>query len=305
MMASRATRRPHRRLGALLVATAIALGVPIAPAGAADPVIDVSGDATVGSQLTAVATYDPGTAAAVIDWLRCGATTPDTCDAIPGTSTPAASGEPSAYTVAPEDAGSRLRARITFTDPSGASATSAPTAVVETPAPPPTPTPTPTPSPTPTPTPTPTPDPTRTVDTTAAGQPVFSVQPTAAGVLKPRATTPPVLRPFPVVRIKGFLTAGGAQVVLLTVRAPAGARIAVACRGSGCPERRWSRMATLVHARPFERHELRAGARMVVSVMRRGYVGKQTVIVVRRGRTPLRHDACLFPGSRSARPCRS
>jgi hypothetical protein len=64
-------------------------------------------------------------------------------------------------------------------------------------------------------------------------------------------------------------------------------------------------MATLVHALPFERHELRAGARMVVSVTRRGYVGKRTVIVVRQGRPPSRRDACLFPGSRIARACRS
>ena len=325
MMASRATRRRHRRLGALLVATAIALGVPIAPAGAADPVFTgptISGDPSVGSTLTAVATYDPATAAAVLEWLRCDATT-DTCVTI--TSVPAASGAPSAYPVAPADAGSRIRARITLADPSG-SAISAPTAVVApAPAPTPTPTPSPTPTPTPSPTPTPTPSPTPTatptpsptptqtstpaptprVDATAADQPVFSVQPTATGVLEPRATTPPVLRPFPVVRIKGFLTARGAHVLLLTVRAPAGARIAVACRGSGCPKRRWSRMATLVHARPFERHELRAGARMVVSITRRGYVGKRTVIVVRRGQAPLRRDACLFPGSRIARSCRS
>src|SRR4051794_11997069 len=156
MMAPRATRRPHRRLGALLGATAIALGVPIAPAGAADPVITgptISGDPAVGSTLTAVATYDPATAAAVLEWLRCDATTPDTCITI--TSGPSASGVASAHPVAPEDAGSRIRARITLADPSG-SAISAPTAVV---APAPAPTPTPTPRPTPTPGPPPPPPP--------------------------------------------------------------------------------------------------------------------------------------------------
>ena len=36
-----------------------------------------------------------------------------------------------------------------------------------------------------------------------------------------------MLKPFPIVRIKGVLTARGARVTLLTVRAPRGARLAL------------------------------------------------------------------------------
>ena len=42
----------------------------------------------------------------------------------------------------------------------------------------------------------------------------------------------------------------------------------------------------------FER-SLRAGVKITVSVTRRGYVGKRTTFVIRRGLPPLRSDRCL------------
>jgi hypothetical protein len=140
------------------------------------------------------------------------------------------------------------------------------------------------------------------------------VAPAPAGTPVPTPTPAPppsggakplrMLSPRPVVRITGRLTKTGAHVAALTVRAPRGAHIAVRCQGSGCPRRHWAGAASLVHVVPFER-DLRAGTRIVITVTRRGYIGKHTVIVVRRGHPPARRDACLFPGSSKPRRCPS
>ena len=114
-----------------------------------------------------------------------------------------------------------------------------------------------------------------------------------------------LMRPFPVVRIRGRLTRTGAQVTLFTVRGPRGARITVQCRGRGCPVRRWTKTSRrLVHLRPLERH-LRAGVKIQITVSRAGRIGKHTTIVIRRGKAPLRRDRCLAPGSRRPSKCAS
>jgi hypothetical protein len=152
----------------------------------------------------------------------------------------------------------------------------------------PAPAPTPVPTPSPTPTPTPTPEPTFEV-----AAPVPTPVPTSGQVLQ-QAATRRVLSPFPVVRIRGRLTWTGARVSLLSVRAPRGAKVTVRCKGS-CPARRWSRTSRrnrYMRVRRFER-TLRSGTRITVSVTRPGYIGKRTVIVIRRGAAPKRQDRCL------------
>jgi hypothetical protein len=104
------------------------------------------------------------------------------------------------------------------------------------------------------------------------------------------------MSPVPVVRIRGRLTADGARVTLLTVRAPRGARIQVTCAGDHCPRRRVATVAVVVHLRPYERL-LRAGTRLEIRITRPSLIGKYTRIVVRQGRPPLRQDRCLMPGS--------
>jgi hypothetical protein len=104
------------------------------------------------------------------------------------------------------------------------------------------------------------------------------------------------MSPVPVVRIRGRVTADGARVTLLTVRAPRGARIQVTCAGDHCPRRRVATVAVVVHLRPYERL-LRAGTRLEIRVTRPSFIGKYTRIVVRQGRPPLRQDRCLMPGS--------
>ena len=51
-----------------------------------------------------------------------------------------------------------------------------------------------------------------------------------------------VIRPFPVVRMRGRLTAGGANVSrALGPRAAQAAKVSVRCKGRSCPASRWSR----------------------------------------------------------------
>ena len=113
---------------------------------------------------------------------------------------------------------------------------------------------------------------------------------------------PLLLRPFPIVRIKGGLTRTGARVTLLTVRAPRGARIAIRCRGRSCPVPRLARTATLTRFRTLERN-LAAGTRIDVTVTRPDRIGKWTTIHIARGAPPTRRDRCVLPGARSPVPC--
>ena len=108
----------------------------------------------------------------------------------------------------------------------------------------------------------------------------------------PTAPRERLLSPFPVVRIRGSVTATGARIVLLTVRAPRGARIEARCRGRSCPTRRVVlRSRRLTRVRVLERH-FRSGTVIEVLVTRRGRVGKYTRFRVRSGRAPARTDGC-------------
>lgn len=125
-------------------------------------------------------------------------------------------------------------------------------------------------------------------------------------VARTLAVTPPplvLMQPFPIVRIAGSDTPSGAQISVLSVQAPPGARVAVRCRGGGCPAGSLSRIATarrhhgaagvpLVEFRRLER-ALRAGAILEIRVSRLGQIGKYTRFTIRRGRPPVRVDECL------------
>lgn len=152
-------------------------------------------------------------------------------------------------------------------------------------APAPTPTPTPTPAPTASPTPVPPPEP-FTVPAPVATQ----------GEILDQAAINRAIRPFPVVRMRGQLTLNGARVTLLSVKAPRKAKVSVRCTGP-CPQRRWApktRKKQLTRVRAFER-SLRAGAKITISITRKGLIGKRTTFVIRRGEVPKRYDRCLSP----------
>jgi PKD repeat protein len=112
-------------------------------------------------------------------------------------------------------------------------------------------------------------------------------------IFSPEAT---LLSPFPVVRLVGQLTRTGVQIKSLTVKAPHGARVAIRCRGSGCPYRRAAtRSDGMVRFRRMQR-SLRAGTVLEISVTERGKIGKYTRFRLRRGTRPARVDRCLMPG---------
>jgi hypothetical protein len=115
------------------------------------------------------------------------------------------------------------------------------------------------------------------------------------------SSRPPLLDPFPVIRIRGRLTADGARVTRLSVRAPVGARIVASCRGHSCPAHKLARTAG-IRLHRFER-ELRTGTRLVITVTKPGYIGKWTSIVVRRGAAPRRKDRCVYPGAHNPVQC--
>jgi PKD repeat protein len=122
-------------------------------------------------------------------------------------------------------------------------------------------------------------------------------------IIPPRPRPLVRMRPFPVVRIAGVVLPDGADVRVLSVRAPRGARVRVRCRGRGCPVRSLTRAtaARLVRLRRFERR-LRAGIRLELFVRQTGRIGKYTRFVIRAGEPPARVDRCLIPGR--ARPVR-
>jgi hypothetical protein len=114
-------------------------------------------------------------------------------------------------------------------------------------------------------------------------------------------STPPLtlMQPFPVVRIAGQDTSGGVKLSLLTVQAPAGARVALRCRGRGCP----AKSETVIAARRrkgtvtvtfghFER-SLRAGVVLEIRVTKQGQIGKYTRFAILRNLPPERTDSCL------------
>ena len=269
---------------ALLPAVASAQGRGV-PSVTSDPVI--AGTPEVGQTLTAEWTGDP-TPTATWQWLRCSATDDADCSPIPG----ATSGS---YVLTTADIGSKLCVEL-VTNTRGSDVHPAVvhhavehTEVVRA-APPPVPSTSPTPTSTPSATPTPT-------VTAAAVSPAETL-----------ASIPPqLLDPFPVVRIRGLLTPTGARITLFTVRVPGDVALDVRCRGASCPARQVaarSSAQSLIRLRRFER-QLRAGTRLAIKVTQRGWIGKWTKLVIRRGAAPKRSDQCAYPGLGHPAPCPS
>ena len=132
----------------------------------------------------------------------------------------------------------------------------------------------------------------------------IDVRPGIAEYVVPRPFRPPMLSPFPVVRLAGEIGDTGVTITRLTVRAPVCATAAVRCRGESCPFRRLRRVVgrRIVRFRQVERRRLEAGVRLEVTVRKRDRIGKYTRFVIREGRAPRRLDACLR--FRAARPSR-
>ena len=120
----------------------------------------------------------------------------------------------------------------------------------------------------------------------------------------PAPTRPPLLTPFPIVRLVGAASRGGARIQLLAVRAPKGARVLVRCKAKSCPKARLSKVAgkSRVRFRKLERF-LPAGAILEIHVRGSGRIGKYTRFKIRSNRFPQRTDGCLWPGQSGTGSC--
>lgn len=121
-----------------------------------------------------------------------------------------------------------------------------------------------------------------------------------------------LMQPFPVVRIAGSESASGVKISLLSVQAPVGTRVSVACGGRHCPSRSESRVVVasrssktggvlLTFAR-FER-SLHAGVMLEIRVSKPGEIGKYTSFRIRPNKPPARIDACVGPVDPKPIPC--
>jgi hypothetical protein len=117
------------------------------------------------------------------------------------------------------------------------------------------------------------------------------------------STRPLLMYPFPVIRLAGSVTARGAQVRTLEVRAPLRSRITVRCTGKTCPAKRLSKTSRTRRVR-FARMArfLPPGTVITVAVRKGNLIGKYTRWVIRSTKLPKRRDACLYPGR--SRPVR-
>jgi hypothetical protein len=260
-------------LAAVVGAVAGALAATGSAAAATRPAltsVSIQGSAVVGQTLGATfeAAGDPPTTIEY-QWRRCKADKPDDCSDIKDA-------KAATYTVTPADLGFRLRVRVKVKNSAGDDEDkSFPTAVVS--APPPSLTP---------------------------AAPLLSGPTPASPSSSPADLAPAgvrLLRPFPVVRVAGYIRSHGSRIVVWSVKAPRGAHVDVRCEGAGCPLRHRSFRPGRI--RLLERY-LRAGVAITIRVTRPGFIGTYTRVVIRSRKRPTRRDACLLPGELRPRPCR-
>ncbi len=122
----------------------------------------------------------------------------------------------------------------------------------------------------------------------------------------------PLMRPFPTVRIVTTRSGGRLHLKALTVEAPVGATVSVACKGKGCPVRSLSRLVSRPKRKtaglpavtfPRLQRALPAGIALEIRVAQPGRIGKFTRFTIRKGKLPLRADACVNATEPKPVPC--
>jgi hypothetical protein len=113
-----------------------------------------------------------------------------------------------------------------------------------------------------------------------------------------------------VVSNQWVVTSGFARLTQLVVHnAPKGARIALTCKGRGCPSRKTTRrrvkreLQKVVLHRAFRRARLRFGTRLTLRITAAGSIGRTYTYVVKRGELPRRTTTCRAPGQARGRSC--
>jgi hypothetical protein len=279
------TAAPRFRHLATVLGASAALAICAAPAHAdqtpafaSGPTI--AGEAVVGAPFQVVGQWS-GTPAPtpLYEWERCDAAGL-TCESLEGVCT-------ASYVPTFDDFGQRPRARVTLVNPAGAAGARTPLSdlVLVTPG-------------------GPVAGPAaaaRRAETCGAVDAPAAPQPAARtpGSVKQR---PAYLRPFPIVRIRGYSTSAGTHVTLLSVRGPPSARIRARCAGRGCGGIAPVVAAPPVRLRSFERF-FPVGTRLRVRVTAASAVGKYTSFRIRARHAPRRIDRCLVPGRWAPAPC--
>jgi hypothetical protein len=285
-MAGPAVKKHARpwRVAVILTTASIALAAAPALAATVTQAPTVWGDPSTGSTLTASpGQWTPAGAQPSYDWLR--------CDAAGNGCRPVAGACDRRYTVRGADEEHTLRARLTVAEAGGPrdSATSEATRPVVF-------------KPYSIPTGDDTGPPCVVVTPTGPGEGTFTAGgATGVGTTPAPDTSLRFIDPFPVVRIAGRFRGSRTSLTRVTVRAPAGTRIRVACKGRGCPYRRRTVAARLLRVRSLQR-SYAPRATIEIRVTQGHRIGKYTRLTTRRGKAPLRIDRCLKPGS--TRPVR-
>jgi PKD repeat protein len=130
-----------------------------------------------------------------------------------------------------------------------------------------------------------------------------------SGAGSPGTAPKTALRAFTGVRLQiaGSVAGRLTNITQLLVVGPGGASVRANCQGRGCPRRAVrSRMPAIgrLRLRRLER-TLQAGAHIVVTIAKPGFVTKQIVLNIRQGKAPSRTERCVIPGSRQRKtgPC--
>jgi PKD repeat protein len=135
---------------------------------------------------------------------------------------------------------------------------------------------------------------------TATGQVVIRTRP-----VPPTPPPPPTpLLSGVLIELQGQLKGKYTKVRRLLVRAPKDSMITVRCLGKKCPKRmtKQSKGSKKLRFKKLERR-FRPKTKLIVSVTKNGFIGKQTRWTMRRRKAPLRQDLCLVPGAKKATPC--
>jgi PKD repeat protein len=138
----------------------------------------------------------------------------------------------------------------------------------------------------------------------ASDEAVSVFQVAAPAITSTTPSPPPLMKPFPIVRLVGVLTAGGARITLLEVRnGPVGARVTVRCVGDECPFKSRRRVLENGRTRLSKIGVLPAGTRLQILVRAPGVIGRFVGFRIRKGKRPLRADRCLMPGASEPTRC--
>jgi PKD repeat protein len=132
---------------------------------------------------------------------------------------------------------------------------------------------------------------------------------TASGRVIVQSRPVPPLQVLPGVEVEARfrLFARNTRVKFLRVRAPAGSKVSVRCLGKkNCPKRltKMSKGPKKLQFKKLQR-TFRPRTKLIITVTKGGFIGKQTTYTMRRRKPPIKRSLCLAPGAKKANACPS